>query len=409
LPLQMGLRVIEASSPLTPEARSRMRPLAAEALPWDADVEDAAPFDSPRGVGFDAHPVAAAIRPPPGRVTGGGSALIVDPAQNNAFKAITRALDAGARVSFVPGTAGTEGEPGSSGRYAISGLGGETALVSELALQAARGSAGAAIGQPRVGLYRPWNASMDEGWTRWLLERYGFGFTSLYNPDILAGDLRSRYDVIILADMSSGQIMDGLAKGSVPPRYEGGIGAEGVRELDAFVRGGGTLVTLNRSALFAIETLHLPVENVVAGVPSEEYFQSGSIVEMLVDPSHPVMSGMPDRASVVVERSPVFTTTDGFEGRVFAKYPAEGTPLQSGYLLGPERIAGYASGVEAHHGDGRVLLLGMRPQWRGQPFGNFRILFNAALYSAELAAASPEGEAFWAAPEAEDEDEETGS
>ena len=51
-----------------------MEPLAAEALPWDADVADAAPFDAAPGTGFDDHPVARAIRPLPGRVVGSGPA-----------------------------------------------------------------------------------------------------------------------------------------------------------------------------------------------------------------------------------------------------------------------------------------------------------------------------------------------
>ena len=179
----------------------------------------------------------------------------------------------------------------------------------------------------------------------------------------------------------------------------------GVRALDAFVRGGGTLVTLNNASLFAIEQLHLPVRNVIADLESTEYFMSGSIVEMEVDPSHPVMSGMPARAKVVVGQSPVFTTEDGFEGAVMAKYSKDGSPLMSGYLLGEEHLQGYAAALDVAHGDGRVVLLGMKPQWRGQPFGNFRIVFNAAMYSADVAASAPENPDFWEAPE-EDEDTE---
>ena len=41
----------------------------------------------------------------------------------------------------------------------------------------------------------------------------------------------------------------------------------------------------------------------------------------------------------------------------------------------------------------------MKPQWRGQPFGNFRILFNAAMYAAGLAAATPPNTGFREAPE----------
>ena len=414
LPYMMDVRVIEAASPLGDEVRRAMTPLgddggAGDAMvAWDAEVDDASPFDSPHGVGFDSNPVAAAIVPPPGSDAGGG-ALYIDAAQNNAFKALNRAWSQGGQVRFVPGTASDDGAAGTSGHYVVTGLSSSArgALVSSLHLRAAtRGNSdGVRLAQPRIGLYRPWSASMDEGWTRWLLERYDFDFASLYNPDILAGNLRDRYDVIIIADMGAGTILNGYAKGSVPPRYEGGIGGMGVRELDAFVRGGGTLVALNNASMFAISQFHLPVRNVTTDLESADYFMSGSIVEMEVDPSHPVMSGMPARAKVVVERSPVFTTEEGFEGAVLAKYSEDGSPLLSGYLLGEEHLQGYAAALDVAHGEGRVVLLGMKPQWRGQPFGNFRILFNATLYSRGMATGAPSNPSFWEAPE-EDENEE---
>jgi hypothetical protein len=238
-----------------------------------------------------------------------------------------------------------------------------------------------------------------------LLERYGFAFTNLYNGDIVADELRARVDVIVIADISPGQIMEGFGTGTVPARYAGGIGREGVRALDAFVRSGGTLVCMNGSTAFAIEQLHLPVENVVADLERTEFFLSGSIVSMTVDPSHPVMSGMPERAKVFVSRSPVFTVADDFQGAVLAKYPEDGSPLLSGYLLGEEHVQGYASAVDVRHGRGHVILLGMRPQWRGQPFDNFRILFNAAMYTGEVAAAAPANPNFWTAPKREAEGE----
>ena len=375
-------------------------------MPWDSDTEDAATFDSPRGVGFDSHPVAAAILPPAGQVTGSGTALIVDPAQNNSFRALNRAWNLGANVSFLPGA--TEGEAGASGRYSITGLA-ESAvseLVRDLALQAERGPAiGTRLARPRLGLYRPWDPSIDEGWTRWLLERYDFELDNITNAEMVAGDLERRFDVILIPDLSTDEILDGFAKGTVPPRYAGGIGRSGVRALDAFVRAGGTLVTWNRSSLFAIDQLHLPVEDAVGDLEKTEFFLGGSILETIVDPSHPVMSGMPERAKVFVARSPVFTIGEDFEGAVLAKYPAAGSPLLSGYLLGEEHLQGLASALDVRHGDGHVILLGMRPQWRAQPFGTFRILFNAALYGSGLAAAAPENPDFWSPPDEEDEGE----
>ena len=40
---------------------------------------------------------------------------------------------------------------------------------------------------PRVGLYKPWLASMDEGWTRFVLEQYGFAPKTLDNKAVRAG------------------------------------------------------------------------------------------------------------------------------------------------------------------------------------------------------------------------------
>src|SRR5512138_2591384 len=59
---------------------------------------DAAPFDSVPGIGFDSDPVAAAIVPPPGQMTGRGPAVALDPAQNNTFRALNAAWKSGASV-----------------------------------------------------------------------------------------------------------------------------------------------------------------------------------------------------------------------------------------------------------------------------------------------------------------------
>ena len=410
LPYQFGVRVIEASEPLSPEIRAAMTPVRGQALSWVgtdemAEDADAAPFDSPPGLGYDSDSVAAGIVPSAGTIRGGGSSFSVSPAQNNAFRAVNRAWDAGASVRFQA-SAPIEGDPDSGGRFVISGMGRSAAekTVADLSLRAQGAAAeGTRVDQPRVGLFRPWQASMDEGWTRWLLERYGFDPVSLRNAEVKAGSLADRFDVIVLADYGARSILEGYGEGSISPRYVGGIGSDGVRALDEFVSEGGTLVCLNGSSQFAIDELRLPVRNVAAGLRGDEFSISGSILEVLTDPSHPVMAGMPSRAPVFFSRSPVFTVTEGFEGVALAKYAESGSPLLSGYLLGEEHLHGYAAALDVHHGKGHVVLIGFKPQWRGQPFGSFRVLFNAALFHGPHADGAEGAPGFWKPPAERDE------
>jgi hypothetical protein len=395
LPYQMDVRVVEADAPLGEEVRRAMKPVEGKTVDWKEGElhSDPSPWDSIPGVGFDTHPVAAGIVPPPGEVTGTGPSLVLDPAQNNAFRALNRAFREGGRVALD-----------ADGRFVLKGLSDASIrdLVENLRLRASRApgpSSGTEIPRPRVGLHRPWVPSMDEGWTRWILEQYGFDYVNLEDGEIRNGDLRSRVDVIILTDTGRSGIVEGFPEGEVPPRYAGGIGAAGIRSLDAFVREGGTLVCFNRASSFAIEALHLPVLDVAAKLDRKEFYVSGSILEVEVDRRHPVMAGMPERAKVFVDHPPVFTTLEGFEGRALAKYPKSGSPLLSGYLLGEEHLQGYAAALEVVHGAGRVLLLGFRPQWRGQSFGSFRVVFDAALFHGALAREGRGTPDFWKAPE----------
>jgi hypothetical protein len=321
-------------------------------------------------------------------VSGSGPVLVVDPAQNNTFRAINRAWRQGATVQA---SAGASGAPI---RYAIRGLA-ESAqddLVKSLSLQAERtGSApGRAVRQPRIGLYQPWSGSMDEGWTRWVLEQYGFAFASIH-PEDFASPLGERMDVLILADDAripiapgdgaAGTRGTGARGGAVRPEHSYQLTTSDLQRLELFVRGGGTLVCLSNASTFAIQQLKLPVRNVIAGLRPEEFFLRGSIVAVTTDPTHPVMAGMPDTAPVFVDGSPVFETEDGFKGSVLARYQDSGSPLLSGYLIGESYLQGKAAALDVHLDAGHVLLLGFRPEWRGQPFGTFRVLFNAALFS----------------------------
>jgi hypothetical protein len=403
LPLQMGVKWSALSTPLGEEVQKNMRELGprpdprAKAVPYNIkESADGAPFDSVPGIGFDTNSTAGAIVPPPGKITGNGPALAVDPSQNNAFRAINLAWKMGASVQFMAGS------PRVGARYVIGGLSesAQSELVLSLALAAERTETGGIpLKKPRLGLYQPWTGSIDEGWTRWLLEQYGFELISLHPEDFHA-PLRDKVDVIILAD-DARIPLEGAAGGqggrgggappaggrgggpgrAVRPEYAYALTPDDLKGFEAFIRGGGTVVCFNSATRFAIQQFKLPVKNVVEGLKSEEFFLRGSIVEVAVDPTHPVMAGMPERAAVFVDGSPVFATLEGFKGTVLARYPETGSPLLSGYLIGEKYLHGQAAAVDIELDQGHVVLLGFRPEWRGQSFGTFRIVFNSALYA----------------------------
>ena len=88
----------------------------------------------------------------------------------------------------------------------------------------------------------------------------------------------------------------------------------------------------------------------------------------------------PEEAAIFVDGSPVFETLQGFSGRILARYQDSGSPLLSGYLIGEKYLHGKAAAVDVQLDRGHVVLFGFRPQWRGQPFGTLKVIFNAAMY-----------------------------
>jgi hypothetical protein len=234
-----------------------------------------------------------------------------------------------------------------------------------------------AVAVGRVGLYRSYTASMDEGWTRWVFDTWGIPYTSLVDSTIHTGDLRRRYDVIVMPSMSPRAIESGLPA-QYPAPFAGGLGSEGVASLRAFVAEGGTLVALDAASRWATHAFDLPVEDESADLPPSAFYAPGSILRLDLDARHPLAQGVPARAIAWFEEGPLFTVRDTTRVRVVGRYPAAAADvLLSGWLLGAEHAAGRAALLEATHGRGRVILFGFRPQYRGHSLATFPLLFNA--------------------------------
>lgn len=230
------------------------------------------------------------------------------------------------------------------------------------------------LSRPRVGLYKSHMPSMDEGWTRWLLEQFGFAYASVGNKQIQDGGLREKFDTIIFPDQTVASITEGFRQGAMPEEYTGGLDAKGATALKDFADEGGTVVFLNRSADYAIDYLGVKARNVLKGASNREFYCPGSILNAQLDISHPLAIGMTADTPIWVEGSPAWET----EEKTVAHYP-ESNILASGWLLGEKLIANRSALVEARMGKGRIILYGMRPQYRAQSYGTFKLLFNSFL------------------------------
>ncbi len=350
-----------------------------------------APFEWPPVT----HVNAGAI--PPGRLDGDARArdwLITAPGTAGTL-ALNRLLAMGLDVSWLTSATEAMGTNYPAGSLVVRGHDRATiaAVVTTLGLRAAAirtlPAHSAPVHRARVALYRPWFDNTDEGWTRWILEQYEFPYSTITDQDIRAGDLRSRFDVVILPDIAPDRLLEGQPVGTVPPQYTGGLGDTGARNLRLFVEAGGTLVSLDGSTPFAVDLFHLPLKNVAHD--GSDVFGPGSILRIELDTSNPLAYGMGNTAGAFFSSSSAWDPLplgDGHGGPTtpatltpFARY-ADRNVLMSGWLEGEQTIAGRAAAVEARVNEGRIVLLGFRAQHRAQSLGTFRLLFNA-LYVSE--------------------------
>ena len=361
LPLMMGV----TAERVTPSAEER-------AEEWHA-VSDA---DFPQGI-----------------ATGTGAIYALRHDENSAFKLVNAVLKANGKVSVATKPFGNF----AAGTFLIespdaAALAKNYQLTLTAVPQIPDGAK--AMKGARIGMLKPWTAQLDEGWTRFLLEQYGFNLTSLDNKTVRAGSLKNNFDVIIVPDMSRDMIVEGRGGGGrggegaamrytpdFPPEYSGGIGSEGVNALKKFVEEGGTIVAWGAGGDLLADDFNIPVVNELRGVRGEEFLCPGSLLKVQLDASHPVNWGMPTETAAFVDRGIAYRTTipgAEMERAVLAWYPAEADDiLMSGWIRGAERLQRKAAAVAFTRGKGKLVMIGFRPQFRAQTEATYKMVFNA--------------------------------
>ena len=265
---------------------------------------------------------------------------------------------------------------------------------------------GAALKAPRIGLWDQYGGSMPSGWTRWILEQFEFPFTRIFAPELDAGNLNAKYDVLVFVTGAIPGTGGGAGRGGrggggrggaqeftaadVPAEFRahfGRVSAEAtIPQLRQFVENGGTIVAIGSSATNLAAHFKLPIENhlVENGEPltRAKYFVPGSVLTARIDTSHPLAAGMNERTDFFFDESPVFRLRQGDTSvRAIATFDTE-TPLHSGWAWGQRYLKGGVIAAEATLGKGRVVLYGPEILQRAQPHGTFKLLFNALFESA---------------------------
>jgi hypothetical protein len=334
------------------------------------------------------------VKPAPSSVRNAGDAgaIVLDRRQNDAVIAANRALAHGATVSWHNASFFVSGGDGLIDEMKPLGI--------KIAKQDMTGASGGITRAPRIALWDQYGGSAESGWTRWILEQFEFPFARVYAPELDAGNLNAKYDVLILPQgavpAAGGGGRGGRGGGGrggeqsdadLPAEYKSQLGRVTAEttlpQIKTFLDNGGTVIAIGTSAMNLAQQLKLPVENHLvengAPIPPAKYFVPGSVLTAKVDTLHPLAAGMRERTDVFFDNNPVFTLGPGADAaglKAFAWFDSP-APLHSGWAWGQQYLNGGVVAIDAPVGKGHLVLYGPEILQRAQPHGTFKLLFNA--------------------------------
>jgi hypothetical protein len=253
--------------------------------------------------------------------------------------------------------------------------------VSFVATNSAPTGPAAKLRKLRIGLADHVGGGMSAGWTRLIFKNFEFPYieetNDVYPPDINAGNLRAKYDVLVFNGESLGGGGGGrgggggaMAGGDAPPggdtppvaaagagaqaggrggrggaqagqkdpndfrpsplpepekyaKRRGSLTAEGLAALRQFVEDGGTIIAIGSSAAGAVQQFKLPLTNHLvkpdgSTVPRTEYYVPGSVMRVAVDPNNLLAHGYGDQTDIFFNNNAVWNLGQGTNVRSVA-------------------------------------------------------------------------------------------
>jgi hypothetical protein len=296
---------------------------------------------------------------------------------------------------------------------------------------------------PRIGVWVPWADTDSIGWIRYSLDQRKVPYTYLRDEDIRAGNLRTRIDVLLYGhvDLELAEQIEGLPKIWSPMPFKktartpsfgtpaesdditGGIGYQGLAQIQRFIEDGGLMVTLGSGSMLVLEgglvrfvrrsSGGVPRSTQGGGAASAAAAQQaatrtpGAHVRVTFDRAdHPISYGYPVRTYVFRQNFPLYdvprrwlrmayctTCLDGPEDRsgvVMEWGDTDGKPfVESGQAWGEENLIGRPAILDMPVGKGHVVCFNFNPMHRDLNRGDQRLLWNAILNWQAIIAGQP--------------------
>jgi hypothetical protein len=279
---------------------------------------------------------------------------------------------------------------------------------------------------PRLGLYVPWADTDSIGWLRYALDRRGVPYAYVRDEDVRDGGLAARLDVLVYGHVDldlAGQI-HGIPKAWGPMPFKktaqtpshgtpaesddvtGGLGWQGLAELQRFVEDGGLLATLGNASALPLEggmvrgvrrAARRDPHTAQVGAAHAAWSPGSELRASFAREDHPLAYGYGARTSVFRGSFPVYdvprrwlrmayctSCLDGPEDRsavVLEWGDRDGRPmLVSGGLRGEDVLAGKPAILDFPVGRGRVIAFNFNPVHRDLNRSDYRLLWNAVLH-----------------------------
>jgi hypothetical protein len=286
---------------------------------------------------------------------------------------------------------------------------------------------------PRLGLWVPWADTDSIGWVRYSLDQRHIPYVYLRDEDIRAGKLQDKIDVLLYGhvDLELAEQIQGLPKDWGPMPFKktaqtpshgtpaesdditGGIGWEGLAQIQGFVEHGGLFVTLGSASMLPIEGGLIRGVRRDSGGPPRSTQGGGAAAAASAQesitrtpgahlrvtfarPEHPIAYGYDAHTHVFRQNFPLYsiprrwlrmayctTCLDGpfdTSSVVLEWGDRSGAPiLVSGQIWGESSLIGRPAILDTRVGRGHIVTFNFNPLHRDLNRGDQRMLWNTLL------------------------------